>query len=108
MLLSLLLLLRVYSTLSLLRRGLRLLLLLVHHMLLLRLQMLMLRLLLRMLLRLLRLHMRVLAVHLVMHLGLDERWTVWPVEDATLVIDSGCLKLATGIDDGCGRMSVGS
>lgn len=106
MLLSLLLLLRMHPTLSLLRCTLRLLLLLIHHMLLLCLQMLMLRLLLRML-RLLRLHMRMLAVHLVVHLRLDEGRTVRSVEYATLMIDSGRLELATGIDNGGGRVSVG-
>lgn len=105
MLLSLLLLLRVHSSLSLLRRSLRLLLLLIHHMLLC-LQMLMLRLLLRML-RLLRLHMRMLVVHLVVHLRFDERWAIRSVENAALMIDSSRLKFATGIDDGGGRMSVG-
>lgn len=104
-LLGLLLLLWMHSTLSLLRRSLRLL-LLIHHMLLLRLQMLMLRLLLRVL-RLLRLHMRMLGVHLMVHLRLDEGRTIRSVENGALMIDSSRLKFATGIDDGGGRMSVG-
>jgi hypothetical protein len=108
-LLRLLLLLGMYPALSLLRRGLGLLLLLVHHMLLLRLQMLVLGLLLRVLrlLLLLRLHVRMLAVHLVVHLRFNERRTVRSIEHAALMIDSGRLKFATGIYNGGGRVPVG-
>lgn len=95
------LLLRMYRALLGLSRRL-LLLRLVHHVLLL-LHMLMLWL----LLVLLRLHMRVLIVHLMVHLGVDQRWTVWAVEDAALVVDSSRLELTTRIDDGCGRVAVG-
>lgn len=105
-LLRLRLLLGMHAWLRLLRRRLRLLLLLVHHvLLLLRLYVLVLRLLLGVL-GLLGLHVGVLGVHLMVHLGLDERRAVRPVEHAALVIDRGRLELAARVDDRRGRMPV--
>ena len=104
MLLSLLLLLRVHAWLRLLRGSLRLLLLLVHHVLLLRLKMLLLC--LRLVLALLRLHVGVLRVHLVVHLRLDQRRAVRPVEHAPLVIDRRRLQLAARVHDRGGRVPV--